>query len=45
MIGCIFYRVTGMLAQNVLESSYLDSGERYARISLQWVIINLRGWN
>jgi hypothetical protein len=34
IIACIFYRGTGMLAQNVLESSYPDSQDRSARISL-----------
>jgi hypothetical protein len=45
MIVCIFYRRIGMLAQNVLESSYLDSQDRSARISLQCAIVNLSGWN
>jgi hypothetical protein len=45
MIACIFYRETGMLAQNVLESSYLDSQGRAARIPLQCAIVDLSGWN
>jgi len=43
IITCIFYRGTGMLAQNVLESSYLDSQDKSARISLQCATINLSG--
>ena len=43
MIACIFYRGTEMLAQNVLESNYLDSQDRSAIISLQCAIINSSG--